>query len=344
MPGFWQEATESFQLWVEPPIRAGEIKAVAFTTTALNTHQANFEANLDILNSVAESNEDNNQMHACLIAVDGAPSSSISVPVYLRNVRTDIVETFLVEADETTIPDGWIFAGGIPPTTVTALPGGNEILSESTVVPADTTTNPIIKISATRESDGESQSILIKVLTTPEIGFSFNPYTDEFTVWGVDQLQQSDFETTSTIIYENEGKTIEAFTVINDRGQYVQATLEIHSGKQFHMYKILEINYNGVVTITPEDNMFLTTFLVKNGELRHFFQYVKYGPEKYSHNLYNVNTETMTFRANIDGEHSVTNFDGFEASGVRMWDGEVQPIRLDTTGDTAQPMCPKPRQ
>ena len=129
LSGFWQEATDTYQIWVNPPIKAGEIKAVETDIVALNSHQVNFEATADTTNLIAEQDEDNNELHRCLIAVGAAPGSTMSAPVYLRNERLDIVETFTIEVDASTIPEGWEFAGGIPPTTVTAAPGANVELS-----------------------------------------------------------------------------------------------------------------------------------------------------------------------------------------------------------------------
>ncbi|MDO9538263.1 MAG: CARDB domain-containing protein [Thermoplasmata archaeon] len=338
LPGFWQEATESLQLWVEPPIRAGEIKAVAFTTTALTTHQTNFDVDLDIFNNIVESDEDNNQMHACLIAVGGAPGSSLRVPIYLRNEML-MAQTFTVEVDETTIPDGWGFEGGLPPTTITAAPGGNVMLSESITIPADTIENPIFRLNAMRHSDNQLQSIFIKVLTTPEIGFSFNPYTKIFTAWGVDHLQQSDFTISSTILSQEGYKTVEEFTVTNDRGQYVRATLEIVSTKHLHMYEILEINYNGVTTIIPEENRFLTMFNVdKNGQLQRFSQSMNYAPEIYTFTRYDGKyDQTIMEYKNLEEKLTVT-FDGFDALGVRIENQNILSIRLDTS-DTSVPLC-----
>lgn len=339
LSGFWQEATETLQIWVEPPIGAGEIKGIEFTTTALNTHQVNFGATIDTSDVIAEFDEENNHWQGCSIAVEAIPGSSITVPIYLRNERIDIVETFTVEVDEASIPDGWGFVGGLPPTTVTAAPGGNVVLSEGAIVPADTTSNPTIRINARRQSDGASQFIAIRVLTTPEIGFSFNPYTEEVFVTGIDDIE-SEVSVTSEIISERGHVTLAKYTVTNTRGQYTSALVRMISTRNHNMFEIREIDYNGVVTITPEKNMFVTTYLVKNGELKHFHQYMKYGdPDVQLRTFYNAKDDQTTMVGEIVGEDIRATFDGFDGLGMRILNEKVFPIRLDTS-DTAQPLCP----
>ena len=197
----------------------------------------------------------------------------------------------------------------------------------------------MFRINATRLSDGSSQFIYLKVLTTPEIGFSFNPYLNEFSIWDADQTQQWGHDITSSIISENKGKTVEAFTVTNDEGHYVQAILEIHRNKQSFMYKILEINYNGVVTITPEDNMFLTTFIVQNGELKHFFQYSRYSPDIYAFTSYDSRNDETTIKLVMDSEETaIGSYDGWDALGSRIESGRIIAGLLDTS-DPSQPCC-----
>ncbi len=338
LSGFWQEATETYQLWVEPPIRAGEIKAIETTIVALNTHQVNFEAIADTTNLITEVDENNNEFHRCLIAVGATPGTSISVPVFLKNEML-FGDVFTVSVDESTIPEGWGFAGGLPPTIVTAVPGGNVQLSESAIIPLDTTTNPVFYLSATRQSDLASQTIMIKVITTPEIGFSLNPYTNEFSMWGADHTQQSDFVASSTIISENGHKRVEQFTVTDYEGQYVQATLEILSTRQHFEYSILEINYNGVITITPENNRFLTTFLVNNGELNQFFQYSIYSPGNYAFTHYDsINNETEITAIIDSGQPNIGTYYGWEAMGSRIESGKIVATLLDTS-DPSEPCC-----
>jgi hypothetical protein len=332
--GFWQEATETHTIWIDPPIKIGEVKAVDFTSFGLNTHQANFEVSLDTTNAIMELNEMNNYKHVCSIAIGATPGSSISTPVYLRNERIDITETFIIEVDPSTVPDGWGFTGGLPPTTVTALPGGNVVLSETAIVPTDTILNSVFRLNATRQSDGAVQSIAIRVVTTREIGFSFNPYQNEFSVWGVDQID-SEFTLTTELISKRGAVSYTMYTVTDNLGQYTSATVKSTNTKNLNMFEIIEINYNGLVTITPDANMFLTTFLVDNNELRHFNQYMNYGPIQSAHTQYNINLDQTTIR----DDESTTTLNGFNALGVRISNGKVLPIRLDTR-DPSVPLCP----
>jgi len=334
LSGFWQEAIETHQIWVNPPIIEGTIKAVKFTTTALNTHQANFEASLDTTNTITETNENNNIKHNCDIIVEGIPGTSISVPIYVRNERTDMWETFTIEADETTIPGGWGFTGGLPPTTVQAAPGNNVIQSEGITVPMDTSKNAYIMLNTTRESDGASQSIAIRVITTPEMGFSFNHYTNELIVSGVNQIGAEVF-VSSELISEIGHKTVTKYTVTNTRGQSISAVVMMKSVKQLNTFEITEIEYNGIAIITPDDSQFLTKFrLDKNGEVERYYQYMSYGSEIYSETNYDErDNQTTMIGKGPAGNHWV-EFDGLEALGVIINNERIIPARLDTTNVT----------
>lgn len=338
LPGFWQEPTVTHQIWVEPPIKAGTKKAVEITLTALTTHQMNIEAILDTTNIIAETNEENNEGHVCLVSVGAERGSPVSVPIFLRNENLFGGETFTVEADPSKIPDGWSFSGGVPPTTVTAAPGGNVALSEGTIVPGDTHLNPVFRINATRQSDRDTRIMYIKVLSSPEIGFSFSPFLNEFCTMGIDQIE-SDETLTKTILEEKGYMTIEEHTVTNIYGQYVKATLEMHSNNHMNMYKILEINYNGETTIIPENNMFLTTFgLDDDGNLKHYYQYMKCDSENYQHTYYDAKENQTTMKGKLDGKDFVITFDGFDAVGVRILNDQIATARLDTR-DLSIPLC-----
>ena len=338
LSGFWQQPTETFYIWVEPPIGVGEIKAVEFTTTALNTYQANFEAQLDSLDNIVELDENNNYRHICLISVEAAPGSILSVPVYARNVNLYMGDIFTIAADETRIPDNWDMSGGLPPSNVPASPGANVALSEIITVPLDTTINPVFRINATRQSDGEAQSTFIEFLTTPEMGFSFSPFLNEFTVMGADSID-SETIVTSEVISQQGPLSLTKYTVTNSRGQYTSATIRMISTNHLNMFEITEIDYNGVETIIPEENFFMTTFLVKNGELKHFNQYMRYNPDLYVIASYDRKTDTSTMTGAENGEQFKTTFDGFDAMGTRVFDAHLASIRLDTS-DPNVPLCP----
>lgn len=328
--GFWQIGTETHQIWVAPPINEGICKAVEFTTTALNTEQANFEVLLDTTNTIEELNENNNIKQRCSVAIGVAPGTSFTTPVYLRNERLDITDIFTVEVNTATLPEGWTFLGGVPPTTIEAAPGGNVVLSETVIVPEDNIKNAKIIINASRQSDGELKFLEIFVITSPEIGIYFTPYTNEFIVSGSSYLA-SNIEVTSTIISEKGNKKVTNYTVTDDSGHYITATIETLSTRNNFIYQILELNNNGIVTIL-ENNRFKITFLIDQyNELKYLHQEMIY--EKsilYSYIDYNsIKDQTIMIGESAIGPHNL-EFNGIASLSVRTWNNNIIPMRLDT--------------
>ncbi len=339
--GFWQEPTETFDIWVEPPIRAGGIKGVKYVVEALASYQVNFELVLDTTDTIAESNEGNNVGHECVIPLDIAPGTSATDTIHVRNENIMAQETFTLEADESTIPEGWVLQGAIPPTEITAQPGENVAVSETLYVPENTILNQAIKLNVTRQSDGASQSIYILVQTTPEMAFSFNPYTEVFTVWGVDTVN-SEVNITSEVISQIGLITTTKYTVTNTRGQYISSIVKMVSTKHLNFYEITELDYNGVITIIPEDNFFLTTFKTdKNNGLVHFHQVMRYDDNMNMLVRYKRKSdETILFGKTLEEKITAT-FSGFDALGVKILNGGIHPTRLYVS-DKNEPMCPNP--
>ncbi len=338
LAGFWQKPEETLDIWVEPPIKAGEVKAVGFSTIALGMYQGNFDVTLDTTNNIVESNEYNNIGNDCIISVNVAPGTSTTGTVYLRNENSATSETFTIDVDGSTIPEGWEISGGIPPTQVTVSPGGNFALSETLIIPEDTILNKAIKLNATRQSDGASQSIFLLVQTTPEIGFSFNPYINDFSVWGVDSID-SDVSISSEIISQFGPISETRYTITNTQGQYISTIVKMISTRHLNMFEISNIDYNGVITINPDNNLFLTSFKTDhNNEIKHFYQKTHSSLIKVDA-FYNTIYDQTKIRYQIDDERSTATYDGFEALGARVVNGEVFAIRLDTR-DNAEPMCP----
>ncbi|MFO7991528.1 MAG: CARDB domain-containing protein [Thermoplasmata archaeon] len=334
--GFWQEPTERFDIWVEPPIKAGEIKGVEFTTTALETHQVDFEAFLDTTEVITESNEENNKGHLGVLSIEVPPGTTATGSVHVRNEGLTS-DTFTIEADESTLPEGWELSGGIPPTQVTAQPGENVALSETLIVPEDTIMNPAIRFNATRQSDGEEQEVYLQVQTTPEMGFSFNPYIDEFSVWVVDSAD-TEVSITSEIISEFGPISVTEYTATNTNGNYLGVTVNRIKTRHLNMYEITELDYNGEITITPDDNRFITTFNVKNDELKHYHQKMISNPETAFNTRFNIRDELTTIEGTLNGERVTLTLDDFHGLGARITNGQIYPLRLDTR-DTTTPCC-----
>jgi hypothetical protein len=338
-PGFWQSPDETRQIWVDKSIKAGEIYGVCFSTTTLSTGSFNFAASLDTTDVISEIDEANNNGNVCFVAVDAAPGTMVSVPIYLMNTNLNSAESFVVGADETTLPDGWGITGGIPPETVDSPPGGNVVAYERIYVPEDAIINPTIRIGATRQSDGTDQSVYIKVITTPEIGFSFNPYLNEFFVTGSDEAD-TQVTVTSEILSTTGVKTVSKYTVTNSIGGYTSAIVEMVSTNGLNMFKICEIDYNGILTITPDHNLFVTTFLVKDGVLKQYNQNMQYSSDASSITHYDSKAIATTFKTYIDGESTDATIDGWQGLGVRVNNGHVDWVRLDTSDPMQPMMCP----
>jgi hypothetical protein len=336
-PGFWQSPDETRQIWVDKSIRAGEIYGVCFTTTALSTGSFNFAASIDVTGEIAETDESNNGGNMCLVAVDAVPGTVVTVPVYFRNTNLNSAESFLVGADETTLPEDWSITGGIPPETIDSPPGGNAVAIEHIYVPEDAMINPTIRIGATRQSDGADQSVYIKVITTPEIGLSFNPHLNELFVTGSDVADTQVTVTTETLSTTGV-KTVSKYTVTNSQGVYTSAIVEMISAKGLNMFKICEMDYNGALTITPDQNLFVTTFNVKDGVLKQYNQVMLYSPEALSLTHYDSKALSTSFRTYLEGESTYATIDGWQGLGVRISNGEIRQIRMDTT-DPTQPCC-----
>ncbi|MFH0815288.1 MAG: CARDB domain-containing protein [Methanobacteriota archaeon] len=336
-PGFWQQVVETQQIWMDPPIQAGEIKGVGFTTTGLATNTANFIATADSTDLIQEVDETNNVGYLCRIAVGVAPGSSVSIPIYVRNGNLQSADSFSIGMDETTVPSGWVVSGGIPPTSIDSPPGGNVVVAETIYVPEDALINPTLKLRAIRQSDGQITDIRIKIITTPEMGISFNPYLNDISVIGTDEID-SEVSVISEIILQTRAISVTKYTVTNNRGQYLSAIVEMVSTKNLNLIKIKEIDYNGILTIEPKNNLFLTVFKIDDGALTKYYQNMRYSQDMHIQTFYDSNTDTTTFSSSINGNQSTENLQGWQGVGVRILDGELVPIRLDTT-EPMQPLC-----
>jgi len=328
-PGFWQEAAESHNIWVNPPIKEGQCRAVEFTTIALNSECANFEVSVDTTNEIIESNEYNNVRHRCSIAIGVAPNTSFTTQLFLRNEML-FTDSFIIEINPTTLPDGWGFLGGIPPSTITAQPGGNIILSETVIVPNDATLNARIQVNATRVSDGDFRFVEIYVITSPEIGIYFTPYTNELIVSGSSYLGHY-LESTSTLITDKGIFKITKYTVTDDNGRYISATIQTIHTKLCLKYTILEFDYNGVVSIPAVNDFQIIHLIDNNNELKQYNQKMNYEKSiMYSDVRYNSKDDVTTMVGETPaGSHDLL-FNGIASLSVRTWNSSIIPMRLDT--------------
>ncbi|MBI5000665.1 MAG: hypothetical protein HZB92_03955 [Euryarchaeota archaeon] len=339
--GFWIQGGLTYRTWVEPPLKAGEIRVLQVAAVGQITYGGNFDIVVDDGNLIAESNESNNYNHTCKVSMGGTPGDITPFPLRIENPNP-YSDTYILEADASTIPTGWTFS---IPTTVTLSPystySGTAVTGTPPgYYPMSSYPNPKIRINATRVSDGATQWLYVKSIVAPEVQICYNPAIKDIIVDGTDDID-SVVAVNYINVVEECGRAVRDYSLVSEVGGYslrVRVEIKLRTSETTEIsrgicaIRVLGIAYNGGDWEQPQLNEYLFKYVIdKDTEtFKHITQDVIWGPTDQYHLKYN-GTRDQTILEVLPAKNEKPlriPFDGVQTFGLKIKDGMIYPVGI----------------